>query len=98
MIDVAETIKCDGHLLAVIELHYGALRVNQFDRGEFAVRDAKGAVRRAELNSISSCEHSLSSRKTSTPNRRTGLYSTKRPSGALTVSMLASRSTALTRT
>ena len=33
--------------------------VDRFDRGEFAVGDAKRAVGRAELDSIASCEDSL---------------------------------------
>ena len=33
--------------------------INGLDRGELAVRDAKGPVGRTELNSLSSCEHSL---------------------------------------
>src|SRR5713101_5437196 len=97
VVNMTEASGRSAQLSATVEPHNRTYRINGFDRREFAVGDAKRPVGRAELYAVTRASIRCSSRKTSTPNSRTGLYSMRRPLPVLMVSTLASRSTASTR-
>ena len=59
VVDVTKTIERGGHLPAIIELHQRTPSIDGFDCGELAVGDAKGAVRRPELDAVPSCDGAL---------------------------------------
>ena len=98
MIDVAQTIGRDAQLLAVVEAHNGTMRIDGFDCSEIAIGNAECPVGCAELYAVASCEDSMFLAKdfdAEQPDRIVLDAPPVRP--VLTVSTLASRSTASTR-